>query len=115
MVMLCRCIWQLQGLFPCHLVHIPPPHHHGHNTQEWQENHQVDSSSSEPDFMLRHQGEEKLQFVTLQVMEVLGVPSEALSPEDFLPPPTSATIPEHEADTEDDEDWTDIPRGTTML
>ena len=46
----------------------------------------------------------------LQAVEVIDELSEVLNPEDFLPPPPpppSATVPEYEADTEDNGDWTD--------
>ena len=70
--------------------------------------------ASEPDYTLDPQGEEEPPcFVTLQVVEVIGEPSEVLNPENVFPPPPlppSATVPEHEADSEDNEDWTDIPR-----
>ena len=45
--------------------------------------------------------------MTLRAVEVIGEPSEVLNPP---PLPPSATIPEHEAGTEDNGDWTDIHR-----
>ncbi|KAG0726784.1 hypothetical protein GWK47_035871 [Chionoecetes opilio] len=73
-----------------------------------QEEETPPSPASEPAFTLEPQGEQEPQFVTMQAVEVI----EVLNPEEFLPPPPppSATLSKHETDTEDNGDWSDIPR-----